>query len=178
MAALVRYFEAVAVAGRVGHVHAQKMSISSNHAATHLIPLNAPLETPLSFPSPPKHVNPHSPILHSFSTPPPPHPPTETHHSLPMCSGEDEVASTAKHTISKATSENFCKLCIDVPSSFGVGGCRLVRSLAMGKHNLFCCERSHMHFRPCRSEYYTNKQLAKCGIPVGTSSEAETPKAK
>ena len=52
--------------------------------------------------------------------------------SLPMCSGEDEVASTAKHTISQATSKNFCKLCIDVSSSFGVGGCRLVpRSVVM-----------------------------------------------
>eukprot|EP00281_Chroomonas_sp_CCMP1168_P014541 CAMPEP_0206221080 /NCGR_PEP_ID=MMETSP0047_2-20121206/5218_1 /ASSEMBLY_ACC=CAM_ASM_000192 /TAXON_ID=195065 /ORGANISM="Chroomonas mesostigmatica_cf, Strain CCMP1168" /LENGTH=68 /DNA_ID=CAMNT_0053643779 /DNA_START=193 /DNA_END=399 /DNA_ORIENTATION=+ len=60
---------------------------------------------------------------------------------LTWASGEDEVASTGEHKMNKATADNFCKLCLNVESAFGVGG--------------------------CRSEYYTDTNLAKCGIEVG-----------
>mmetsp|Transcript_17769 Transcript_17769/g.34751 ORF Transcript_17769/g.34751 Transcript_17769/m.34751 type:complete len:90 (+) Transcript_17769:83-352(+) len=66
---------------------------------------------------------------------------------LTWTSGEDEVASTGDHTISASTKMNFCKLCLHISSSFATGG--------------------------CRSEYYTNANLKKCGIPVSTSSTAK-----
>mmetsp|Transcript_18536 Transcript_18536/g.46809 ORF Transcript_18536/g.46809 Transcript_18536/m.46809 type:complete len:84 (-) Transcript_18536:106-357(-) len=66
---------------------------------------------------------------------------------LTWTSAEDEVASTGTHTISAATSAGFCKLCLHISSSFGTGG--------------------------CRSEYYTNANLKKCGIPVGGGGKAK-----
>mmetsp|Transcript_41056 Transcript_41056/g.102756 ORF Transcript_41056/g.102756 Transcript_41056/m.102756 type:complete len:89 (+) Transcript_41056:48-314(+) len=63
---------------------------------------------------------------------------------LTWTSAEDEVASTGSHTISAATSQDFCKLCLHISSSFATGG--------------------------CRSEYFTDANLKKCGIPVGGSS--------
>jgi hypothetical protein len=63
------------------------------------------------------------------------------HTYINTYSAEDEVASTAAHTISESTEKDFCNLCLNVVTAFGVGG--------------------------CRAEYYTNENLAKCGIVVG-----------
>mmetsp|Transcript_105207 Transcript_105207/g.169450 ORF Transcript_105207/g.169450 Transcript_105207/m.169450 type:complete len:85 (+) Transcript_105207:2-256(+) len=62
-------------------------------------------------------------------------------------SAADEVATLEPHTISAATDANFCDLCVNrVPE--GVSG--------------------------CRSEFYTNARLTKCGVVVGGAAKAVT----
>mmetsp|Transcript_9571 Transcript_9571/g.22026 ORF Transcript_9571/g.22026 Transcript_9571/m.22026 type:complete len:93 (-) Transcript_9571:152-430(-) len=61
--------------------------------------------------------------------------------SLTWGSAADEVATLEPHTIKKDTEKNFCTLCMHIDTSFGIGG--------------------------CRTEFYTNANLKKCGIDVG-----------
>ncbi len=58
-----------------------------------------------------------------------------------LASAVDEVATLEPHTINPDTAANFCTLCLNIVSSFGVGG--------------------------CRTEFYTEENLKKCGINVG-----------
>jgi hypothetical protein len=59
-------------------------------------------------------------------------------------SAEDEmgVPYNETHAMSPELSANFCAWCLDLTSSVGVGG--------------------------CRSEFYTDENLKKCGIDIGT----------
>jgi hypothetical protein len=63
-----------------------------------------------------------------------------------LSSAVDEVATLEPHTINPDTAANFCTLCLNITSSFGVGG--------------------------CRTEFYTDENLKKCGIPVSDSSKS------
>ncbi len=55
------------------------------------------------------------------------------------------MATLEPHTINKDTEKNFCDLCFNMDTSFGIGG--------------------------CRSEFYTNKNLEKCGVVVGNGGK-------
>jgi hypothetical protein len=65
-------------------------------------------------------------------------------------SAEDEmgVPYNTTHEMSPELSANFCAWCLDFTSSVGVGG--------------------------CRSEFYTDENLKKCGVDIGTGLSNST----
>eukprot|EP00293_Proteomonas_sulcata_P006835 CAMPEP_0184322480 /NCGR_PEP_ID=MMETSP1049-20130417/124680_1 /TAXON_ID=77928 /ORGANISM="Proteomonas sulcata, Strain CCMP704" /LENGTH=80 /DNA_ID=CAMNT_0026643631 /DNA_START=151 /DNA_END=393 /DNA_ORIENTATION=- len=63
-------------------------------------------------------------------------------------SAADEVATLDPHEIKPDTDSNFCDLCIGNSDAFGLGG--------------------------CRSEFYTNERLKKCGVVIGNSGKGDS----